>query len=159
LIDSAELPPRGRLAGLDFGTVRIGIAVCDASQSICSPFDCYQRKTPALDGEYFCRLASSEHIVGFVIGLPVHMSGQSSQKSQEATEFGQWLTAQTQLPVCWIDERYTSALANEILAESGLSPRKRKEKLDKLAAQIILQAYLDSSRDGDNQTNRPIDDP
>jgi putative Holliday junction resolvase len=151
---SAELPPYGRLAGIDFGTVRIGVAICDPSQTIASPLETYNRRTIALDAKYFVDLATREQIVGFVVGLPVHMSGDASQKSKQAEEFGSWLLEQTGIPVAWIDERYTTAMAREVLSQSNLSGKKRKAQLDKLAAQIILAAYLES---GPTKNAPPID--
>ena len=140
-----NLPTQGRLAGIDFGTVRIGIAISDPSQMIASPFDNYSRRTESHDADYFKRMASDEQIVGFVVGLPVHLSGDESEKSKEAKEFGDWLNRITGLPVGWIDERFTTAMAREILSQSNLSGKKRKAQLDKMAAQILLTAYLESN--------------
>ena len=139
-----RLPAEGRLAGIDFGTVRIGIAISDPGQTIASPLETYNRRTIQLDAKYFQRLVREEQIVGFVVGLPVHMSGDASQKSREAVVFGKWLGANTDLPVDWIDERYTTSMAREMLSHSNLSGKKRKAQLDKLAAQILLAAYLES---------------
>ncbi len=142
-----RLPVTGRLAGVDFGTVRIGIAISDPSQMISSPLETYNRRTIELDAKYFQELIRLERIVGFVIGLPVHMSGDASQKSKEAVAFGTWLNEHTGLPVDWIDERYTTAMARQVLSQSGLSGKKRKAQLDKLAAQILLSVYLESGSD------------
>ena len=138
------MPPEGRLAGVDFGTVRIGIAISDPSQVIASPFETYNRGGVDADVNYFRKLVTAERIVGWVIGLPVHMSGDASQKSRESIEFGKWLHSITELPVEWIDERFTTAFAREMLSQSNLSGKKRKAQLDKLAAQILLAAYLES---------------
>ena len=151
-IDSSgeSLPSVGRLAGIDFGTVRIGVAVSDFDQIIASPLDTYRCCGSAEDADYFKELVGRESICGFVLGLPVHMSGDESQKSAEAREFGRWLGEQTGLPVGWMDERYTTALAREFLSQSGLSGAARKARLDKVAAQIILSAYLESRSGGDS---------
>jgi len=79
-----------RIAGIDFGTVRIGLAVADTTVGIASPFENYSRRTPALDAQYFAALAQEEQIGRFVVGLPVHLSGEESQKSAEARAFGAW---------------------------------------------------------------------
>ena len=81
------------------------------------------------------------------MGLPIHTSGNESEKSQEARRFAQWITQQTGLPVRLFDERYTTAHAEALLLDADLSRKRRKERLDKLAAQILLAAYLESSRD------------
>jgi putative Holliday junction resolvase len=152
---SDTLSAQGRLAGIDFGTVRIGVAISDPGQTIASPLETYQRRTIDKDASYFQGLVKQEQIVGFVIGLPVHMSGDASQKSREAVEFGKWLRANTNLPIAWVDERYTTSMAREILNHSNLSGKKRKAQLDKLAAQIILAAYLESRP---NSGIKPIDE-
>ncbi len=138
------IPPTGRLAGIDYGTVRIGVAISDPSQTIASPLEVYNRRNENLDAKYFQTLVETEPLAGFVVGLPVHMSGDASEKSIEATKFGVWLFEKTNTPVTWIDERYTTAMAREILSHSKMSGKKRKAQLDKLAAQILLATYLDT---------------
>ncbi|MGI9516234.1 MAG: Holliday junction resolvase RuvX [Pirellulaceae bacterium] len=147
---SEEIPATGRLAGVDFGTVRIGIAISDADQTIASPLENYNRRNQRLDDQYFIDLAKLERIAGFVVGLPVHLSGDESQKSNEARQFGKRLRELTGLPVAFFDERFTSAHAEQLLQQSGLTKKKRKQRLDKLAAQILLAAYLESSRQGES---------
>ena len=148
---------QGRIAGIDYGTVRIGVAITDREQRIASPLDNYWRSGTEADANYFRRLAADHEIVLFVVGLPVHLSGNESEKSREARQFGQWLGELTGVPCVFFDERFTSAEAEEHLLQAGLSKRQRKARLDKLAAQIMLTAYLESDRRG-AQTPRPIDD-
>lgn len=143
---TGALPRQGRLAAIDYGTVRIGIAVTDPDQRLASPLENYNRRNETLDAAWIKRLATEERIVGFVIGLPVHTSGKESQKSSEAREFGNWVATITGLPVQFFDERYTSVHAEELLMEAGFTSKARKQRLDKLAAQILLAAYLESSR-------------
>ncbi len=143
-----ELPLRGRLAGIDFGTVRIGVAVSDAAQIIASPLETYHCRSQDQDARFFQELVGREEIRGFVVGLPVHMSGDESQKSAEARAFGDWLETTTGLPVDWMDERYTTAMARETLTQSGLRGKSRKARLDKIAAQLILATYLESRSRG-----------
>jgi len=71
------------------------------------------------------------------------MSGDQSKKSREAVAFGQWLRDVTSLPVAWNDERYSTAMAKEICQQLGLSGAKRKDHLDKIAAQVILSSWLE----------------
>ena len=141
------LPQTGRLAGIDYGTVRVGVAICDPGQQFASPLEVYTRRNERLDAKFFSDLAQQERLAGWVVGLPVHLSGQESEKSREAIEFGQWLQQETRLPVNWIDERYTTSMAREILNRSTMSGKKRKAQLDKLAAQILLAAFLERDRD------------
>ena len=93
---------------------------------------------------------SREEITQFVVGLPVHMSGDESQKSREARAFGQWLAAETSVPVSYFDERYTSRQADDILAVSQLSRDRRRQRRDMIAAQVLLASYLESDRSNDH---------
>jgi putative Holliday junction resolvase len=135
----------GRVAGIDFGTVRIGIAVSDPDRTIASPLENYARRNKELDAARFRRLAAEEDIKLFVVGLPVHLSGLESQKSQEARQFGKWLEEITGIPVEYFDERFTSVEAEQHLLSADMSRKKRKQRLDKIAAQILLAAYLESN--------------
>lgn len=144
----AEFPAQGRLAGIDFGTVRIGVALTDPERRLASPYEIYQRRGPAADADYFQRLVREERVAGFVVGLPVLASGTESQKSREARAFGDWLQTTTGRPVQYYDERYTSVLAEQFLLEAQLTSKRRKARLDKVAAQLILAAYLESSQRG-----------
>jgi putative Holliday junction resolvase len=137
-----------RIAGIDFGTVRIGVATADLAVGIAGPYETYTRRSERLDAEYFRRLASEERIERFVVGLPVHTSGHESQKSVEARAFGAWLHQLTGVPVEYFDERYTSAEAEAMLLEAGMTKKRRKERLDQLAAQIMLTAYLEAGARG-----------
>ena len=114
---SDALPTMGRLAGIDYGTVRIGIAISDADQTIASPLENYNRRNQRLDDLYFTELARQERIAGFVVGLPVHLSGDESQKSHEARQFGKRLQELTGVPVAFFDERFTSAHARTIRSD------------------------------------------
>jgi putative Holliday junction resolvase len=142
-----EAPPT-RIAGIDYGTVRIGIATADLDVGIAGPYENYTRRNEQLDAEYFRRFAAEERIARFVVGLPVHSSGNESQKSREARAFGDWLHQTTGVPVEYFDERYTSAEAESLLLDAGLTKKRRKERLDQLAAQIMLTAYLESGARG-----------
>lgn len=136
----------GRIAGIDFGTVRIGIAISDARRTIASPHEIRTRGGDAADRAYFQKLARDEQISRFVVGLPVHLDGHESAKSIEARKFGAWLGEVTGVEVTYFDERFTTREAELAMAESGakLTKKQRKARLDKLAAQIMLAAYLET---------------
>lgn len=139
------IPPSGRLLGIDVGNVRIGLAVCDSDRVMASPHDQYVRRSPEKDTEYFARLVRDEQIVGLVVGLPINMDGTEGPQAVAYRKYGDWLAGQLGLSVTYWDERLTSHAAQGILLDAGLSRQKRKERLDKLAATLILQAYLDSN--------------
>jgi putative Holliday junction resolvase len=136
----------GRLAGIDFGTVRIGVALTDPERRWVNPFANYTRRDTASDAAWFDKLAKDERIVRFVVGLPVHLSGRESQKSSEARDFGEWLTNTTGVPVVFFDERFTSNEAEHLLAAAKMTKKRRKARLDKLAAHILLTAYLEAGQ-------------
>lgn len=138
------VPTEGRLLGFDYGSKRIGVAVTDATQMIASPMETYSLRAGHLDDRYFRELVTEHRAVGLVVGLPVHMSGDEGQKAREAREFGGILRKLTELPVVFWDERYTSAIADEYMLAAGLSHKRRKNLRDRLAAQILLQSFLDS---------------
>lgn len=141
-------PKRGRIGGVDYGTVRIGVAIGDLEVGMASPLENYTRRSERLDAKYFETLAREERLVRWVVGLPVHLDGGESQKSQEARAFGKWLNEKTGVSVEFFDERYTSAQAEEILQGANLTKKRRKARLDALAAQIMLTAYLESGARG-----------
>jgi putative holliday junction resolvase len=141
--DPSDFPIDGRLLGLDFGTVRVGIAISTPEQTIASPMEIYTRRSERLDTTYYQSLVKENRVVGAVIGLPMHVGGEEGTSAQLAREFGAWFTSITNRPVTFWDERYTSSVAADILRDAGVARSKRKQRLDMLAAQILLQSYLD----------------
>lgn len=135
----------GRVAGIDFGTVRVGIAISDPERKIASPYENYTRRGEREDARRFRRLVEEETIRLFVVGLPVHLDGRESEKSREARRFGQWLAETTGVPVQFFDERFSSYQAEETLLAAQMTKKRRKQRLDMLAAQIMLSAFLESS--------------
>jgi putative holliday junction resolvase len=145
---SGQTPLPGRVAGVDYGTVRIGIAVSNPERTIASPLENYTRRSLEQDAERFRRLAADEQIALFVVGLPIHLDGGESQKSIEARQFGQWLAETTGVPVEFFDERFTSHEAEQFLLAADMTRKRRKKRMDMLAAQIMLTAYLEGSAGG-----------
>lgn len=139
-------PKEGRLIGIDYGTVRVGLAICDPSRTFTGPLNTYQRRNPHLDAQYFQKVAQAESIVGWVVGLPIHCDGQESQKSAEARAFGAWLNQLTALPVRFVDERFSTAMANRLLASASLTRKQTKQRVDRIAAHVILESFLETSR-------------
>ena len=139
-------PPAGRIAGVDFGTRRIGIAVTDPDRTLASPLENYTRRTTEMDAQKFRRIAEQYDVRLFVVGLPVHLDGRESRKSEEARAFGRWLGEQTGVAVEFFDERFTSVEAEQFLLGAELTRKRRKARLDMVAAQIMLATYLESTR-------------
>lgn len=143
-VPSPPVPTTGRLLGLDYGTRRIGIAVSTDDQTIASPLENYTRQRPDVDAKHLEAVVTDYEIVGLVVGLPVHISGDEGGKAREARIFGEWVRQVTKLPVCFWDERFTTAQANEIMRTAAVKRKKRKAFRDQIAAQVLLQAFLDS---------------
>jgi len=155
---SDSIPSYGRLAAIDYGTVRMGIAVCDPSQTWVTPYETWNCQ-PQREPSYFQELVRRESLVGIIVGLPLHNDGRESQKSQEARSFALRLQKAVQLPVSLFDERFSTSHAQRLLAETGLSKAKKKAKLDQIAAHVILESYLESSRKGSSPPQSLDDTP
>jgi putative Holliday junction resolvase len=136
--------PRGVLLGIDYGTVRIGVAVCDPDRIIASALETYTRQNEAADAAHFARIAKDQRAVGLVVGLPLHANGEESESSRAARALAAWLTKLTGLPAVMWDERFSSWSAEDALREANVKWQKRKGKVDRIAAQMILQTYLDA---------------
>ena len=135
---------RTRLLGLDYGSVRIGLAVSDTERRLASPLAVYERQGHERDAEYFRAMMDAEEIGAIVVGLPLHLDGREGPKAAEARAFGAWLTETTGLSVTFWDERFSTIEAESALWQAGLTHKKRKARRDLVAAQILLQAYLDA---------------
>ncbi|MCE9631320.1 MAG: Holliday junction resolvase RuvX [Planctomycetia bacterium] len=148
--------PVGRVAGVDYGRRRIGVAICDAERIICSPL-CVRQTAGDLDADahFFRTLATEESLAGFVVGLPVHADGTDSAMSVEVERFGAWLGRITGLPIAFHDERYSSHEAAGMLAGVGLTRGRKKARADAVAAQVVLQSWLDSQTRGERP--QPLD--
>ena len=148
--------PRTRLLGVDYGTVRVGLAVCDADRIIASPLEVRERKGAEADAAYFRALMEREQIGGLVVGLPLHTTGNEGTKAREARAFGEWLKGVTGLPVVYADERFSTAFAESALWAAGLTHKKRKARRDAVAAQVMLQAFIEAGCPPE-VTVRPLD--
>jgi len=138
-------PPRyGRLLGIDYGDKRMGFAISTPEQTISSAIENYTRRTSALDLQQIRRWCEEYVVKGVVIGLPIHMNGNESQKSAQCRRFAAWLYEHLKLPLALHDERCTTAVVIDQLIELDLSRKQRKKKLDMLAAQVLLESYLNS---------------
>ena len=114
------------IAGIDFGTVRIGVALADTEVGIATPSKTIRAAAPTADERFFRQLAGEERIDKFVVGLPVHLHGGESQKSTQAREFGAWLGTITGVPVEYFDERFTTSEADQILGAAELTKNSAK---------------------------------
>ena len=135
-----------RYMGLDYGNSRIGIAFSDLSGTIATADSIYKCKGMEEDITFLVNLAKNKEVRHIVIGLPLNADGTESEMSKRVQDFGQKLFDRSQIEVFYQDERYTSFEAEEYLKEARIPWEKRKTLLDKVAAQIILQNYLDERK-------------
>lgn len=137
----------GRIMALDVGDVRIGVAVSDLMGIIANPLETYTRKGDIeKDVGYIVALAKSHEVSLFVSGLPLGLNGQENDQTRKTREFIDALTAATDIPVKFMDERFTTLSAERVLIQGNVRRENRKKVIDKVAATIILQNYLDSKR-------------
>jgi putative Holliday junction resolvase len=141
---------------VDYGSVRIGLAISDPERKLAFPLATYTRRGKEQDLRYFRELISAEDISQIVLGLPVHLDGREGEKAREARAFGQWLGEATGVPVVFWDERFTTVEAEEFLLSAGLTNKRRKARRDRVAAQILLRSYIEAGCPGE-QPLKPLD--
>lgn len=137
-----------RIMSLDVGTKRIGVAMSDELLITAQGLDTIYHKDLKSDLDKISALINSNNVSEIVVGLPLNMDGSYSAKTREIVGFVDELSKATNIPVKTWDERLTSMQAERVLLEADVSWGKRKKVTDKLAAQIILQSYLDSRKKG-----------
>jgi putative Holliday junction resolvase len=133
----------GRLLGLDYGTKRVGVAICDSSRLIASPYAVLEAAA-VLSG--LDEILVAEEIEGIVVGLPVSLSGDEGPMAKAARSFAERVAAHTAVPVVLVDERFTTKVAEDVLIQGGMRRNKRRDIRDKMAATVMLQGHLDSLR-------------
>ena len=137
-----------RIMALDVGTKRIGVAMSDELFLTAQGADTIYRVSPDADLAKIKKVAEDNGVGEIVVGLPINMNGTCGAKAKEVMEFVDSLTKVVDMPVKTWDERLTTVQAENVLLEADVSRAKRKKSIDRLAAQIILQSYLDSRKKG-----------
>jgi putative Holliday junction resolvase len=135
---------RRRILALDLGARRIGLAVSDPLGLTAQGLETLQRRNKAADLAHLERLIRDYDVGELVLGHPLRLSGEAGAQSEKAAAFAEQLRARFRLPVHLWDERLTSAQANRLLRETGMSIRRRAQAVDRMAAVLILQAFLQS---------------
>jgi putative Holliday junction resolvase len=133
-----------RVLALDLGKKRIGLAISDELGITAQGLDTIERRGRREDIETLRRLAVARGVTRFLIGDPLHMSGDASRQGDYTREFAAELERKTGLPIEFRDERWTSREAERTIRGAGVANRARKPTIDKLSAVILLQSYLDS---------------
>jgi putative Holliday junction resolvase len=129
---------------LDVGDKKIGVAISDALLLTAQARPTLRRKDLKTDLTILRRLVEENEVQEIVIGLPLHMSGTQSPQSEKVARFAEELAKTLKIPVSFWDERLTSFAAEQHLEEMGLKWHQRRDHIDKIAAMIILQNYLDN---------------
>ncbi len=143
---AAELPPQGRLLGLDPGSKTIGMAVSDGERLIASPVDTIKRSQFKHDIVKLLYAVTAHSVVGIIIGYPLNMDGSEGPRCQSVRQFARSLQEHLTppLPILLWDERLSSMAVERTMLEADLSRQRRGELVDKLAASYILQGVLDT---------------
>ena len=140
-------PPTGRLLGIDVGDRRIGLAVSDPSQTIAQPLATLTRRA----GKRFPFVRLAPHltgVAGVVVGLPLTPEGIEGARAAEARAVAADITRRFELPVAVWDERFTTARALTTARELGARVRDRRDEIDRIAATVLLQQFLEARRGG-----------
>lgn len=139
-----------RALGIDLGSRRIGVAVSDRSGTIASPFTVLQRgRTHRDDHEAIARLVAEEEAEVVVVGLPLSMSGEVGRAAEAAIDEARELAGVLDVPVETFDERLTTVSAERSMREMSMRAEARRRLVDKVAAAVMLQGWLDAKREAD----------
>ena len=143
---------RGRILGIDPGEKRIGLALSDPLGITAQGLPTLRVTSPVNAVRQIAVIAGQSEVSTIIIGLPLNMDGTEGEQARRAYRLGARLKEMLQLPVLFRDERLTSRQAERVLLEGNLSRKRRKKEIDRIAAQIILQSYLDER--GEVRSNR-----
>ena len=132
-----------RILGIDYGDARIGTSVCDEMETMALPLKTVKSESMRKNIDAMAKLAREESVGLIVVGLPLNMDGSEGERASKTRSFGKVLSKVTGLEVEYVDERLTSVEAEEIMDTVGVKKGKHKVIIDTIAAQIILQTYLD----------------
>lgn len=136
----------GRVMALDVGERRIGIALSDPTRTLAAPLTTIRAEPRAAALKRIATLIREHEVTALVIGLPLTMSGNVGPQATLVQQFADELRQMIEIPLYFIDERLTTAAAERMMLELNLKPEQRKARIDEVAASIILQDFLDVSR-------------
>jgi len=141
---ASSASPLPRILGLDVGSKTIGMAVSDPLGITAQGLETLRRKSKRTDLEALRAVIQKYGVAEIVVGYPLHMSGNAGAQSQRMAEFAELLREQFRLPVHLWDERLTTAQANRVLREAELSIQQRRAAVDRMAAVLILQSFIEA---------------
>lgn len=132
------------MLGVDYGDARIGVATCDELEILATALDTIKSESMRKNIDAIAAIAKAENAERIVVGLPLNMDGSEGARASKTRSFGKVLEKVSGIEVVYFDERLTSVEADERMDEANVSKSKRKGLVDRIAAAIILQSYLDS---------------
>jgi putative pre-16S rRNA nuclease len=136
-----------RTLALDWGERRIGVAISDPTGLIAQPLETIPAHAGGRDAlERIAELVQKHEVAEIVVGLPIHMNGRSGPEAEKARAFGERVRKRAGVSVQYLDERWTSLEAERALAESGVRASRQREKVDPVAAAILLRTWLEMHR-------------
>jgi len=136
------VPEPGRILGLDLGDVRIGVAISDPNRRVAVPLGTVHAGAPG-DLKAIAKLIAELDVALVVVGHPLHMSGEAGVRAEQAETFAEALHSSLGITVVLHDERLSTVEADHALKAAGAKPRRRRRAVDRSAAAVILQSYLD----------------
>jgi len=142
----ADDPGRGRRLGIDVGTVRIGVAVCDPDGILATPLETVRRDKTDKHLTRLVTLAGEQDAVEVIVGLPRTLKDKASSSAHDAIAVADALAARLDTPVRMADERLTTVSAQRSLREAGVKAKGQRQMIDQVAAVGILQTWLDQRR-------------
>jgi putative Holliday junction resolvase len=149
------IPPEGRILAVDWGEIRIGLALSDETQTLASPLETLVRRAgKRVPMPRLLELTSLHQPVGIVVGLPLSAEGTEEASASAAREMAAAIARRTGLPLEFWDERMTTARALATIWEQGGSTRGRKPEVDALAASVLLQHFMDARRNRAERTEK-----
>jgi putative Holliday junction resolvase len=135
-----------RLMGLDVGDRRIGVALSDPGKVIARSLQVIERRSLQADMEQLRSLVEENEVEKVIVGHPLHLDGQAGEQAERAQDYAAELAASLGVPVVLWDEAFSTERARQAMIEAGRTRKKRRERLDAVAAAVILQDYLDRQR-------------
>ena len=143
-MEAEQIHARGRILGLDVGSRRIGIAVSDPLGLTAQGLPTLHRRNRRYDHSELRKVVREYAVSEIVLGNPLRMSGQTGAQAEKMAAFAEQIKQELSLPVHLWDERLSTAEAHRLLDETGIRDARRKEVIDKMAAVLILQSFLDA---------------
>ena len=131
-----------KIMAVDYGDARTGLAVCDRTEFLASPIGTIEERNAQILAMKVAHMAEQYEVGEIVVGLPVNMNGSEGPRAQKCRAFAETISLVTEVPVVMWDERSTTVSAHQILNETNVRGKKRKDVVDTVAATLILENYL-----------------